>query len=112
MNGLEPVETSLPKTCSIVDWCFNVGWFESILEISQDLPMHHNAATLQATFARTMCTCVDRADWSDSCDRYTGPSGPPACPDALADVAEGTGARCAGDSGRKAKIVLDQVLGG
>ena len=45
-------------------------------------------------------------------DRYTGPSGPPACPDALADVAEGTGARCGGDSGRKAKIVLDQVLGG
>ena len=36
---------------------------------------------------------VPWSDSCDSCDRYTGPSGPPACPDALADVAEGAGAQ-------------------
>ena len=65
----------LPKACSMLDRCFNVSWFESILElleISQYLSVHRGAAT---------------------CVRYTGPSGPPACPDALAGVAEGAGAQ-------------------
>lgn len=53
LNALEPVETSLPKACSIVGWCFNVGWFESIFS-DQSGPslMHHNAATFASHFCK------------------------------------------------------------